>query len=183
MYGKAFIKSGIAFILGAFIMMLFNTVNAQIDNYNYDVMLSKMVVDNIKENYTAFNSKALIYKESLEDTYKSFDFYLDEYDSKNAIIVEKINKIQEDLNNLEENSLNMYKYCLYKLNNEEINGMCNTFKENYKGVVSSYKTMLDDYNGILDQYNDYASKKSLEKVDKFEKNLPNTLDKIYEKIK
>ena len=183
MYGKAFIKSGITFILGSLLMMSINTVYAEINSYNNDVLLSNMVIDNIKTNYKEFNVKANEFKDNLDTTYDSFNFYLDDYTVKGEIASNNMSNLRNDMINLKDSSLALYKYCLYEINNVETKSMCKTFEENYKGIVKSYKLVLNDYNDILDQYNVYALSKSMDIVDKVNVDLPVTIDKIYDKIK
>ena len=137
MYGKALIKSGITFILGAFLMMSINTVYAEIDSYNNDVLLSNMVIDNIKTNYKEFNDKAKMYKDNLNTTYDSFNFYLDDYNTKGVIASNNVSNLRKDMIDLRESSLALYKYCLYNINNIETKSMCKAFEDNYKGIVSS----------------------------------------------
>ncbi len=183
MYGKALIKSGITFILGSLLMMSINTVYAEIDSYNNDVLLSNMVVDSIKTNYKEFNAKANEFKENLDSTYDSFDFYLDDYGTKGEVASNNMSNLRNDVVELKESSMALYKYCLYGINNSETKSMCKAFEENYKGIVNSYKVVLSDYNDILEQYNVYASAKSMDIVDKLNVELPVTIDKIYDKIK
>lgn len=183
MYGKALIKSGITFILGSLLMMSINTVYAEIDSYNNDILLSNMIIDNIKTNYKEFNTKANTFKDNLDTTYDSFNFYLDDYNIKGEVASNNVSNLRNDVIELKENSLELYKYCLYEINNNETKSMCKAFEENYKGIVSSYKLALNDYNDILEQYNVYAVSKSMDKVDKLNVELPVTIDKIYDKIK
>ena len=182
MYGKALIKSGITFIIASLIFMSINKVYAEIDSYKYDVSLSNLIVSNIKENYTEFNKGANDYKTKLDAVYESFDFYLEDYSTKGIIVSKNIDAVKNTLTSIEDASFNMYKYCLYNINNEETKSMCKTFETNYLGIVNSYKKMLDDYNNILNQYNNYAEYKSLDKVQKMEVKLSNTMQIIYEKI-
>ena len=183
MYGKTLIKSGITFIIASLIFMSINTVYAEIDSYKYDVSLSNLIVSNIKENYVQFNQEANDYKSNLDEVYESFDFYLEEFNTKNPIVLSKIDNVNKTLEKLEDASYNMYKYCIYNINNEETKSMCSTFKTNYLGIVNSYKKMLEDYNNIIKQYNNYAEyKEELEKVDLMEVKLPNTMKLLNEKI-
>ena len=167
MYGKALIKSGITFIIASLIFMSINKVYAEIDSYKYDVSLSNLIVYNIKENYAEFNKEANDYKTNLDAVYESFDFYLEDFNTKSLIVLNNIDNVNKTLDSLEDASYNMYKYCIYNINNEETKSMCSTFKTNYLGIVNSYKKMLEDYNNIINQYNNYAEyKEGLEKVDK-----------------
>ena len=182
MYGKALIKSGITFIIASLIFMSINKVYAEIDSYKYDVLLSENIVNNIKYNYVEFNKEANNYKTNLDSVYESFDFYLEDYQTKNIVVMDNMNNTNKTLYALEFSAFNLYKYCLYNINNEETKSMCKTFEVNYLGIVDSYKKMLQDYNGILEQYNNYAMTRSLDKVKKLDVKLPNTMETIYEKI-
>ena len=88
MYGKTLIKSGITFIIASLIFMSINKVYAEIDSYKYDVSLSDSIVNNIKVNYVEFNKEANDYKTNLDSVYESFDFYLEDYVTKNVIVMD-----------------------------------------------------------------------------------------------
>ena len=115
MYGKALIKSGITFIIASLIFMSINKVYAEIDNYKYDVSLSNLIVTNIKSNYVVFNEGANDYKNKLDKVYESFDFYLDEFNTKSIIVLNNIDNVDQSLENIKDSSFNMYKYCLYEI--------------------------------------------------------------------
>ena len=59
-----------------------------------------------------------------------------------------------------------------------MDNQCNSFKINYKNMISSYEEMIKQYNSVIDYYNEYAIKNDKEIAENYTNKLSENVKKI-----
>jgi hypothetical protein len=184
MKGKTFIKLGVVFMVASFAVFGFKNADMYLTDFNNDYLLSRIVVNNIENNYEDFNNKVSKYKEDMTTFYGSLDFYFDNFIRKNRAMKTYLAEVEKDLKQLEGSSLRLYENCRYEINDEKTETMCKNFKINLDGVITSYQKLVDDYNQVLDSFNGFAESynRKNDVVDLYESKLSDKLLKIYTEL-
>lgn len=182
MKGSIFIKLGIFFIASSFVVVGAKTTDSAFKEFNNDYLLSRIIVTKTKESYDTFNEKVSKYKEDISNFYDSLDFYYDQFIEVNKTISSKAKNIEEDLKEMEEVSLDLFNNCKYDIDDEEMNNICKSYKQNLSNTVDSYEKLVTDYNDLISMYNDYASLKNKTIVKEYESKISDKLTVINDKV-
>lgn len=153
---------GLVLIIVGFSLIFVDNVSAGINDYYADVNKSKEIMFTVFEDYVKFENGAIDIKNEIVDVSKALDIYLEDFPIKESLIVEKINIVENDINNINLTSLELINMCKYDLNNNSMNSKCNNFKKNYVRMIDSYKKMIIVYNDVLNSYNEFIDKKVFE---------------------
>ena len=173
-----FIHAGFIFIIFGVSIICVDQVSATIRNYYDDLEKSKEIIKNVDEQYRIFKEEAASVKDSIESVSTSFSFYLDEFENENNKIIEKISKVEEEIEKINIIANTLTINCKYDLNNLSMDNQCNSFKINYKNMISSYEEMIKQYNSVIDYYNEYAIKNDKEIAENYTNKLSENVKKI-----
>ncbi len=173
-----FIHSGFVFIILGISIICIDKVSANIKNYYDDLEKSKEIQKSVNEQYQVFKEGASKVKSSIGVVSSSFNFYLEEFDTKNIEILEKVSNVEKEIEELNETAKLLTNNCKYNLNNNVMNNECSSFKINYKNMISSYDEMVEKYNSVIDYYNEYAKKNNKEIVNKYLNNLSDNVKEM-----
>ena len=182
MKGSVFIKLGIFFMASSLIVCGAKTTDSALKDFNNDYLLSRIIITNTKDSYTDFNEQVSKYKEDISKFYDSLDFYYDQFIEVDKSIRDKATKIEKDLKNLEDISLELFNNCKYDIDDEEMSKLCKSYKTNLSNTVDSYEKLVDDYNDIIKMYNDYATLRNKEIAKEYESKLSDKLTIINDKL-
>ena len=177
-----FIHLGFIFILVGCSIIFIDKASASINNYYDDVNKSNEIIINVHNNYNDFKESSLVIKDNIIDVSKSFNFYLDDFQIKNVDILEKVKKVEKDINSLSTVVNNLIDYCVYDLNDEIMDNECSSFKINFKNMLDSYSKMVDVYNDVIKKYNDYSLLNGRELVDEYSENIDEEVEVAIAKI-
>lgn len=166
-----FIHLGIIFILIGFSLIAVDEVSAQIKNYYDDIEASKEIKKNVNDYYDQFKNKALDVKKEIVDTSSSFNIYFEDFTKSYITISNKMDNVKSKITDLDDISQKLFNYCRYDLNDSVMNNKCKSFKTNYKNMYNSFQTMVDNYNKIVNSYNTYATKKKLNSISPYQKEI------------
>ena len=157
---------------------MIDNVSASINDYYTDLEESKKIVDNININYNDFKEKSIEVKDGIKDISTSFDFYLEEFDTKNKDLLIKINNIENSIIEISDISIKLNSECKYDLNNKNLENKYNNYKINYKNMIDSYNEMIDVYNEVINSYNEYQKEEENNQVEKYESNISMKVDEV-----
>ena len=174
---KLFLHIGLLFIITGISILLIDNVSASINGYYSDIKESKKVLDNININYNLFKEKSLNVKDTIKDISVSFDFYLEEFNEKNIDIVKKINKVEDEIIEISNISIELDDNCKYELNNKNIDNKCSNYKINYKNMMTSYNEMINVYNEVIDSYNEYQKELGRVEVNNYKSRIGESVNK------
>ena len=178
-----FIHIGFILILIGTSIIFVDKASASITSYYNDVNESNEIISLVHSNYNQFKTSSLEIKDYLVDVSESFDVYLDEFESNNQDIVNKVKKVEEEINGLSPTIDNLINYCVYDLNDEVMDNECDSFKINFNNMMESYTKMISVYNDIIKEYNEYSQLNEKEPVLEYQQNIDNSIEAAIAKLK
>lgn len=178
-----FIHTGFVLILIGLSIICVDQVSANINNYYADLEKSKEIVKSVDDNYSKFKEGAKKVKESISNVSLSFDFYLDEFETANADIKEKIIIVESEIENLNVTANSLIDSCKFNLNDIQMDNKCSSFKMNYGNMINSYDEMIEQYNKVIKFYNEYALSNGKQIKELYISNLSDEVISIIENVK
>ena len=178
-----FLHLGFILILAGCSIIFVDKVSASINSYYDDVNESNKIISMVHNNYSDFKINSLNIKNSIVDVSSTFNFYLDDFDVVNVEIVNKVKKVEDEINALYPTIDNLINYCVYDLNDEIMNNECDSFKINFTNMLESYNKMISVYNDVIKEYNEYSDSNGKEHVLEYNYNLDNSIVMASSKIK
>ena len=176
------IHLGFIFIIAGISIICIENVSASIKNYYEDIGRSKEIIKKVNEDYETFKTITVDVKNNIVDVSKTLNVYLDEFTNKNEVIKQKIEKVEENITELNKVSKRLINNCKYNINNKSMISKCQSFKINYKNMSESFDEMIKEYNKVINTYNVYAKKKNNKELPLYESEIQNDLNILKEKI-
>lgn len=178
-----FLHLGFLLILSGFSVICVDKVSASIKDYCNDVDKSNEIVESIDSNYKIFKEKSLNVKNSITEVSKSFVLFLEDFPSINPSIELKVQKVENEMNELSSSTDLLIDYCNYDLNNPIMDNQCSSFKDNFNNMINSYEEMIKVYNGVIKEYNDFSSVNGMEHIDEYREKLNSSIVEASAKLK
>ena len=178
-----FLHLGFIFIISGLSIVCVDKVSESIKDYCNDVDKSNEIVEQIDSNYKVFKEKSLDVKNSIVDVSKSFVIFLEDFPSINSEIELKVQKVENEINELSSTTDLLLDYCNYDLNNQVMNNQCSSFKVNFISMIDSYEEMLKVYNSVIKEYNDFSKTNGRESIDEYSEKLNSSIVEACAQIK
>ena len=162
---KTFIKIGILLIVLSISSLTVNSLYFFINEYEKDVSKGKEIEKNVNDLYSSFLTSISLYEDVINQTYDSFNLYLDELPSVNSKLLENIENVKNAKMELNDVSKKIQDNCSNSITSSVFVQKCNKHLKAEENVEKVYNNMINDYNSIVEKYNIYAEKNHKELIE------------------
>ena len=162
---KTFIKIGILLIVLSISSLTVNSLYFFINEYEKDVSKGKEIEKNVNDLYSSFLTSISLYEDVINQTYDSFNLYLNELPSVNSKLLENIENVKNAKRELNDVSKKIQDNCSNSITSSVFVQKCNKHLKAEENVEKVYNNMINDYNSIVEKYNIYAEKNHKELIE------------------
>ena len=178
-----FLHLGFIFRLAGLSIICVDKVSASIKDYCNDVDKSNEIIESIDNNYRLFKEKSLDVKNGIVEVSKSFVIFLEDFPNVNQEIELKVQKVENEINELSTTTDLLIDYCNYNLNNNKMDNQCSSFKLNFNNMMNSYEEMIGVYNGVIKEYNEFSVANGRETIGEYNEKINPSIVEASAKLK
>ena len=141
-------------------VVVISFVTMFVNNINEDKEIVKKNIETINETYESYKDEVNNYNKSREDISLFINnFYYDKIENEYSNNLEKLNNYDEIMNKITNKIKIFEEKCITIYNDNNINSICNNYKNDYEIIVNVYLNDINNYNNKLNSYNKDNNKK------------------------
>ena len=180
---RLFARVGFALLTLGSSLFCIEQVSANMTKFYNDIDKSKEIVRNVDIAFSDFIEQANKVKDGMVEYSQSFNFYLDDFLEESIKLKEKINAVEQEIDNMNDNASVIIDGCNYEINNVNMESNCTNFKTNYLNMINSYDIMIEEYNKVVETYNKHAEVNGFDIASNYTSSLSERTNEIIKNLK